>query len=329
VSAAVAWGLLSTARINGAVIAAARASRLADVVAVGSRDDARARDYAELHGIARAHGSYEQLLADPAVEAVYVSLPNGLHVDWAVRALRAGKHVLCEKPLDRRPPAVARAFDVADREGLVLSEGFMWRHLPQTRRLTELLASDVIGDVRLVRASFSFALAGPDPRLDPALDGGSLLDVGCYCVSGVRLAVGREPVSALAERVTGATGVDLRLAGVLRFDGDVLAVLDCGFDLPARHGLEIVGSRGRLLLADPWHGRDPRIELEADGATSVVEAERADPYLLELDDVSAAIRGGRPPLLGRADALGQAQAIAALERSAAGGGAVAVTPPGP
>ena len=324
-SVAVAWGLLSTARINAAVIAGARESALADIVAVASRDGERARDYAQQFGIPRAHGSYAALLADPEVEAVYVSLPNALHVEWTVRALQAGKHVLCEKPLDRRPQEVARAFDVAEREGLVLSEAFMWRHHPQTRRVRELLQEGAIGEVRLVRSCFSFPLGpGPDVRLDAALHGGSLLDVGCYCVSGARLAAGGEPVSALAERVTGRSGVDVRFAAVLRFDGDVLAVLDCGFDLPGRDEVEIVGSQGRLVLADPWHCRNPLISLERDGKPWFVEIEAADSYRLELEDVSAAIRGKRAPLLGRADALGQAHAIAALERSAAEGRAVAV-----
>jgi xylose dehydrogenase (NAD/NADP) len=325
VSAAVTWGLLSTARINGAVIAAARASELADVVAVASRDDERARSYAEQFGIPRAHGSYEALLADPEVEAVYVPLPNALHVEWTIRALQAGKHVLCEKPMARRPQEVARAFDVAAREGLVLSEAFMWRHHPQTRRLRELLAQGAIGDVRLVRASFSFALAGDgDVRLDAALEGGSLMDVGCYCVSGARLAAGGEPVSVLAERVTGPSGVDVRFSGVLRFDGDVLAVFDCGLDVPARHELEIVGSQGRLVLADPWHCRNPLISLERDGKPWFVEIDAADSYRLELEDMAAAIRGERAPLLGRDDALGQAHALAALEQAAAEGRAVAV-----
>jgi xylose dehydrogenase (NAD/NADP) len=325
VSAAVTWGLLSTARINGAVIAAARASELADVVAVASRDDERARSYAEQFAIPRAHDSYEALLADPEVEAVYVSLPNALHVEWTTRALQAGKHVLCEKPMARRPQEVARAFDVAAREGLVLSEAFMWRHHPQTRRLRELLADGAIGDVRLVRASFSFALAGDsDVRLDAALDGGSLMDVGCYCVSGARLAAGGEPVSVLAERVAGPSGVDVRFTGVLRFDGDVLAVFDCGLDVPARHELEVVGSQGRLVLADPWHCRNPLISLERDGKPWFVEIAAADSFRLELEDMAAAIRGERAPLLGRDDALGQAHALAALEQAAAEGRAVAV-----
>jgi predicted dehydrogenase len=325
VSTAVSWGLLSTARINGAVIAAARASEVADIVAVASRDDERARAYADQFGIPRAHGSYEALLADPGVEAVYVSLPNSMHVEWTIRALEAGKHVLCEKPMDSRPHEVAQAFAVAAREGLVLSEAFMWRHHPQTRRLRELLAEGAIGDVRLVRASFSFALADDgDVRLDAALHGGSLMDVGCYCVSGARLAAGGEPVSALAERVTGPSGVDVRFAGVLRFDRDVLAVVDCGLDIPARDELEIVGSQGRIVLADPWHCRNPLVSLERDGKAWFVEIEAADSYRLELEDVAAAIRGERAPLLGREDALGQAHALAALEQSAAEGRAVAV-----
>jgi predicted dehydrogenase len=326
VTAPIAWGLLSTARINGAILGGARESQLADVVAVASRDGARAREYASQWGIARAHGSYEELLADPEVQAVYVSLPNGLHVEWSIRALEAGKHVLCEKPMDRRPEQVARAYDVAEREGLVLSEAFMWRHNPQTRRLRELLREGAIGDLRLVRASFSFPLTEGEPnvRLDAALDGGAMLDVGCYCVSGVRLVAGGEPVSALGCAATGASGVDTRFTGMLRFDGDVLALLDCGIDVANRHELEVVGSSGRMVLADPWHCRNPGIALEREGERSFVEIETANSYRLELEDMAAAIAGERPALLGRADAVGQARAIAALERSAAEGCAVAL-----
>ena len=315
------WGLLSTARINGALIAGARGTDDAEIVAVASRSDAAARAFADLHGIPRAHGSYDALLADPAVEAVYVPLPNAMHVDWTVRALEAGKHVLCEKPLDRRPEQVQRAFDLAERQGLVLSEAFMWRHNPQTARLVELLDGGAIGEVRLVRASFSFPLAGDtDVRLDPALDGGALMDVGCYCVSGARLVCG-EPVSVSAEAVTGPTGVDLRLTGLLRFAGDVLATIDCGFDVAARAELEVVGSQGRIVLADPWHCRAPAIVVER-GGEERVELRAADSYMLELEDMAAAIAGERPPLLGRADALGQARAIDALYRAAAEGRAV-------
>src|SRR5215216_5781065 len=166
-------GLLSTASINRLLLGGARAAEGVDVVAVASRDLARARTHAAEHGIGRAHGSYDALLTDEDVDAVYVSLPNSLHVAWSVRALEAGKHVLCEKPLTRRPEEAEAAFDVAERAGRILAEGFMWRHLPQTLRLQELLADGVVGEVRFVRSAFSFALGHTvDVRLQGSLDGG-------------------------------------------------------------------------------------------------------------------------------------------------------------
>jgi predicted dehydrogenase len=316
--------VLSTARIGAAIAEGARRSSAADVVAVASRSETSARAFAQLHGIPRAHGSYEALLADPGVDAVYVSLPNALHVDWTVRALQAGKHVLCEKPMERRPERVAEAFDVAEREGLVLSEAFMWRHNPQTRRLLELLDEGAIGDVRLVRASFAFLLAGEgDVRLDPALDGGALMDVGCYCVSAARLVAG-EPLSVSAQVVTAPGGVDARLTGLLRFEDDVLATIDCGLDVAGRHELEVAGTDGRIVVADPWHCREPRLVVQRGGEREIVEVAAADSYRLELEDVGAAIAEGREPLLGRADAMGQARTIEALYRSAADGRAARV-----
>jgi xylose dehydrogenase (NAD/NADP) len=327
--APIRWGILSTARIGGALIAGARETDAAEIVAVGSRSEASAQAFADAHGIARAHGSYEALLADPEVEAVYVPLPNGMHVDWSVKALQAGKHVLCEKPMDRRPARVEHAFDVAAEAGLVLSEAFMWRHNPQTARLRGLLDESAIGELRLVRASFSFPLAATtDVRLDPALDGGALMDVGCYCVSAARFVAGSEPLSVSAEAVTGPSGVDLRLTGLLRFDGDVLATIDCGFDMAGRGELEVVGSGGRILLPDPWHARAPRLVLERAGAErEVIAIEPANSYRLELEDMAAAIAGDHPPRLGRDDAVGQARTIEALYRAAQAGCCVAVPVP--
>jgi xylose dehydrogenase (NAD/NADP) len=321
----IAWGILSTARIGARLVEGASRTGEADIVAVASRNEASAQRFAEAHGIPRAHGSYEALLADPEVEAVYIPLPNSMHVDWTLRALEAGKHVLCEKPMDRRPELVEHAFDLAAERGLVLSEAFMWRHNPQTARLRELLDEGAIGAVRLVRACFSFMLTRDvDVRLDPALDGGALMDVGCYAVSGARLAAGGEPLSVAAEVVTGPTGVDMRLTGLLRFDGDVLGMVDCGLDLPSRSELEIAGTEGRIVLPDPWHCIAPRIVVERGYEQEIVAVAPADSYALELDDMAAAIRGERPPLLGRADALGQARTIAALYRSADEGQAVPV-----
>jgi xylose dehydrogenase (NAD/NADP) len=316
VDGAVRWGFLSTANINDKVLRGARQSNRVDVVAVASRDAGRAEAYARERGIARSHGSYEALLEDPDVEAVYISLPNSLHVEWSIRALEAGKHVLCEKPLSRRAADVERAFDAAERADLHLMEAFMYRHNPQTARLKELVDNGAIGRLRLVRAAFSFPLGNPDDvRLNAELDGGALMDVGCYCVSGSRLLAGG-PVEVFGRQVESASGVDELFTGTLRFPDDVLAEIDCGLVLPVRDELEAIGEEGSLFLDDPWHCRQPVLELRTAEAVERIETEPADSYRLELENLGDAIRGGAEPLLGRDDAVGQARAIEALYRSA-------------
>jgi predicted dehydrogenase len=319
------WGLLSTARINDAVLGAG----VADVRAVASRSRERAEAYARERGIPRAYGSYEELLADPEIDAVYISLPNALHIPWSVRALEAGKHVLCEKPLSRRAADVEAAFDVAERAGLVLTEGFMWRHHPQVARAQRLLADGAIGGVRLIRAAFSGGIAPPgDPRLVRSLDGGALMDVGCYCVSAARALLGAEPEAAHAMRLAGGEDVDAVLTGLLRFPGERLATIDCGFVLAERTEVEVIGDAGVLALRDPWFGRDPVIELRLPGGRELIEAPRVNQYAAELGDFEAAARGERPPLLGRDDAVGQARTIEALYASAEGERPVPVAPHG-
>jgi D-xylose 1-dehydrogenase (NADP+, D-xylono-1,5-lactone-forming) len=315
-SGAVSWGFLSTANINDKLLAGAAESDRADVIAVASRDAARAEAYARERGIERAYGSYEELLADPEVEAVYISLPNSLHVEWSIRALEVGKHVLCEKPLSRRAADVERAFDVAEESGRLLMEAFMYRHNPQTARLKELAEGGVIGRLRLVRAAFSFPLTdGENVRLNSSLDGGGLMDVGCYCVSGTRL-LGGEPERVYGEQVLGESGVDELFAGTMRLPGDVLAQFDAGLVLPVRDELEAIGEDGSLFLDDPWHCKRPVIELRTAGGVEEIAVEPADSYRLQLENMSDAIRGEAEPLLGREDAVGQARTIEALYRSA-------------
>jgi xylose dehydrogenase (NAD/NADP) len=315
----VAWGILSTARINRLVLAGAAESDRADVIAVASRDAERAEAYAREHGIERAYGSYDLLLEDPDVEAVYISLPNSLHVEWTLRSLEAGKHVLCEKPFSHRPEDVERAFDRAESAGLVLSEGFMWRHHPQSGKLAQLVAEGAIGRLRLIRAAFSFQLAAvhgvDDARFRPELDGGSLMDVGCYCVNAIRF-LGGEPERVQGEQAVGPSGVDVCFAATLRLPDDVLAHFDCGFALPHRDELEVVGEDASLHVEDPWHVRSPGIELRSDDAVERIAVPPANSYRLELENVSDAIRGVAPLLLGRDDAVGQARTLDALYRSA-------------
>jgi xylose dehydrogenase (NAD/NADP) len=240
-----------------------------------------------------------------------------------VRALEAGKHVLCEKPMSRHPGQVQAAFAAAEQSGRHLEEAFMWRHHPQARRLRELLDRGTIGRLRMVEASFSFPLAdGSDIRMQAGLDGGSLMDVGCYCVSGCRLVAGAEPERVSAEQVVGGDGVDVAFAATLRFPGDVIGAFHCGFAVGRRHHLEAIGEEGSLFLADPWHGRSPGIELRREGGVEPIEIASANPYTHELVDFARAARGEAPPLLGAPDALAQARAIEALYRSAESGSAV-------
>jgi predicted dehydrogenase len=311
---------MSTANIGRKLIAGARDAGV-ELVAVGSRDAARGRAFADEHGIARVHASYEALLADDDVDAIYNPLPNSLHVPWSIRALEAGKHVLCEKPLTRDAALVDEAFDAAERAGRVLMEAFMWRFHPQTSRLVELVQGGEIGRLRHVEARFGFDL---DPgsgnlRWNPDLEGGALMDVGCYCVSGMRLLAG-EPVRVSAERV--GEGVDGRLAAVLRFEGDVTGTFDCGMDVYPRSGLEVVGDEATLWVADPWHGLTPGIVLQRGAGEERIEVEAVNPYGRELLEVEAAVAEGRAPALDRAESLGQARTIAALYRAADEGRAV-------
>jgi D-xylose 1-dehydrogenase (NADP+, D-xylono-1,5-lactone-forming) len=324
IGAAVKWGILSTAHINRKVIPGAHASEQVDLIAVASRDPRRAEEYAREWEIDRAYGSYEALLEDADVEAVYISLPNTLHCEWSIRALEAGKHVLCEKPMSRHVADVESAFDAADRNQRILMEAFMYRHHPQTRRLRRAVDEGLIGEVRLIRACFSYSLYDEENiRLRTDVEGGSLMDVGCYCVSGARL-LGGEPEQVYGQQFIGPSGTDWVFTGAMRFPGDVLALFDCGTSLPERDELEAIGSEGSLFLDDPWHCQEPVIELRRDERGERIEVEPADPYRLQLENISAAIRGDGEPLLGREDAVGQARVIEALFSSAASGAAVSL-----
>jgi len=314
------WGLLSTARINAAILNGAHESDSAEVIAVASRDRDRAVAYAAEHGIERAYGSYPALLGDPDVDAVYISLPNSLHLEWTMWALDAGKHVLCEKPLGRRPDEVERAFDAAARNDRVLMEAFMYRHHLQTYSLKELVSSGRIGELRHVHAVFSFTLDNlDDVRMQPELDGGALMDVGCYCVNASRLLAG-EPELVVGRQIVGPTGVDVRFVGVLEFPGGVTAEFRCGFDLPYEGALEAIGSQRSVLVPEPWLCRDPHLEVDGDR----IDVQDADRYQLQLENFAATTRGNAQPLLGREDAVAQARVIDALYRSAATGAAVSL-----
>jgi predicted dehydrogenase len=312
----VRWGIVSTAHINRLVIPGAKASDKVELAAVASRTQERADAYARKWEIPRAYGSYEALLADPEIEAVYISLPNTLHCEWSIKALEAGKHVLCEKPLSRHPGEVEAAFAAAQQAGLQLMEAFMYRHNPQTKRLTELVAGGAIGELRLVRSVFSYGLYDPENiRLRSEVGGGALMDVGCYNVSGSRLLAG-EPERVWGEAWYGPTGTDWVFTGTMRFPGDVIATFDCGTAMVERDELEAIGTEGALFVDDPWHCNVPGIEVRRQDGVERIELEHQDSYRLELENLADAIRGQGEPLLDREDAVAQARALEALHTSA-------------
>ena len=240
-----------------------------------------------------------------------------------MRALAAGKHVLCEKPYTRRPAEAAEAFDAADAAGLVLMEGFMYRHHPQTRLVQELVGQGAIGRLLSIRAMFTFALRDrSDVRARPDLDGGALMDIGCYCVNSARLLAG-EPLSVFAAQVTGETGIDSALYGTMRFAGDVVGQFESSFVAPRRQSLELVGDEAVLIVEAPFRTDWPGdVKLVRDGTAEVLEVERANAYAIELANMADAVAGRAPPLVGREDALAQARTIEALYRSASNGAAV-------
>ena len=322
---AVKWGIISTADINRKVIPGAHASPKVDLVAVASRDQARADEYAKPWEIERAYGTYEALLADPEIEAVYISLPNTLHCEWSIKALEAGKHVLCEKPLSRHPDEVEAAFDAAERTGRLLSEAFMYRHNPQTKRAKELVDEGAIGELRLVRSTFSYSLYDEENiRLRTDLEGGALMDVGCYSVSGSRLFAG-EPERVFGEAWFGPTGTDWVFAGTLRFPGNVIA------HVRLRHG----DAEPRRARGDRQRGLAlPRRPVALQGAGDRAPPRRAASSGSSSSSSTPTGSSSRTSATrsaakasccsARDDAIGQARALEALYESATNGTPVAL-----
>ncbi len=316
-------GILGAARISlGGIIPAAARTEAVEVAAVATRGGRKAREVREAAPEAELFEDYDALLEDTEVDAVYVPLPNSMHVEWTLKALEANKHVLCEKPFALEADGAQRAVEAAEACGLTLMEGFMFRLHPQTLRLMELLSEGAVGEVRQAVAQFGHRLDDPeDMRGVGSLGGGSLGDVGCYCVSGLRLAFGAEPRRASAAALFDGEGADRELAGVLEFEGG-LGIISCSISSARRERLEIVGEGGTIALDAPFRADKAggTIEISRGGETSTETFEAADPYRTELEEFAAAVREGREPAVGPREILGNARAIGALLGSARSGG---------
>ena len=246
-SQALRIGILGAAKIARSFCDGVRHSRKVSVAAVASRDAEKGRAFAKDTGIAQVHPTYEALLADPAIDAIYNPLPNNLHAQWSIRAAEAGKHVLCEKPLATSAADARAMFEAARRSGVYLAEAYPYRAQPQTLKMRELLAGKAIGHPQVVQAAFGFPLTDmANIRMDPALAGGALMDAGCYPVSLVRTIAGERPRRVHAMAKWTASGVDLTLLATLEFPSGLLAQISCSFaTLRHRHAF-IAGDAGSI-----------------------------------------------------------------------------------
>lgn len=339
----VRWGLLSTARVNERLIPCLRRSPRSELVAVASRRQDTADAYAAQWQIPQAYGAYEALLADPQVDAIYISLPNNFHAEWAVRCADAGKHVLCEKPLALTTVEIEQMADAARRNGVVIQEAAMMRFHAQTDFVRELISSGTIGDIRVARGLFAFTLEREgDIRWDPEMGGGSLWDLGTYCVRWFRTIFAAEPYEVSAARVSSQHGVDLSFSGELRFANGANAQFFSSFAAFAYSEADVLGSRGRIFLDMPWvnlPGRNATVNWVyvtgarqtgtfGDSVDNIEQDSRAfekvDAYQDEVESMASSILDGAPQKISLADSYNNTAVINALYASAKLGRPVAV-----
>ncbi len=327
-TAGLRWGILGVAHNNRRVLPAFARSTHAELRAIASRSLERAKAAAATAGIPTAYGSYEQLLNDPAIDAIYNPLPNSLHAEWTMKAAERGKHVLCEKPLAPTAAEAQKVVDFCRAKGVRLMDGFAWPHHPRTLRLRQLLDSHRLGEVRRVSGAFTFAMSPLDPaniRLRPELGGGSLLDVGCYAVYGLRWAFGSEPFRVYAT-ATRQYGVDIEMSGILWFAGGRVGAFDCGFTLPSRGWLEIAGTEGVVSIPEMWAppGRARYIVQPKGGPAEEVAVEGEDQALHMIENFSRAVLDGQPVSPSPEESVRTLRVLDALAESAREGREVTV-----
>lgn len=329
------WGLLSTARINERIIPAIRASGRSELLAVASRSKERSQAYANQWDIPRAYGTYEGMLADPTINVVYLSLPNNLHAEWAIKCAEAGKHILCEKPIAITTEEVACIAQAAEKNGVIIQEAAMMRFHPQTQHLRELVATGIIGDIRLIRGIFAFTLDNPgDIRLDTDMGGGSLWDLGSYCVSFARTVLQAEPVEVNAYQVCGDTGVDMSFSAQMQFPTGTLVQFFSSFQSFAHIEADFLGTQGRIYVDIPWAnhiGASAKVQVIQSGNTEETSTfsdsmeghttdtktyENINAYQCEVNSMVESVLNGAEPVISLADSWKNVSTIVALHESA-------------
>lgn len=315
------WGFLSTARINRALIPPLQVSKRNTLLAVASRTQENAEAYAKEQRIPRAYGSYEALLADPEIDVIYNPLPNHLHAEWTIKAVQAGKHVLCEKPLALSVDEVDAIKSAAHEHGRIVAEAFMYRHHPKTLKAQEIVKSGSLGTLKLIRGSFTFLLTREgDVRLNPDMGGGSIWDVGCYPISYTRSVLGEEPLEVFGWQVAGPTGVDETFVGQMRFRGGVIMQFDASFAVPFHSFMEVIGSEGTLNIPKPFKpGVNEKLYLTRDDKTETITVKGQELYIGEVEDMADAILLGKDQRVPLDDSRANVAVITALLESSRSG----------
>ena len=305
------WGLLSTAKINQALIKPLNASKRTRLLAIASRSQSSADAYARENKIPRAYGSYETLLADPEIDVIYNSLPNNLHAEWTIKALRAGKHVLCEKPIALSLAEVDEMASVAKETGKILAEAFMYRHHAQTLKVKEIVDSGALGKLQLIKGAFTFTLTREgNYRQIKEMGGGSIWDVGCYPISYARTIVGEEPVEVFGWQIEGPGGSDDSFIGQMRFANGVHAQFDSGFKSPSRSYIEIVGSDAVLKIPSAFKpGVKSDVFFVKGEKEEKINISGTNLYLGEVEDMCDSILLNKPQRITLGDSRGNIAAI--------------------
>ena len=325
------WGILGTGNIARQFTAGISASQRGVAVAVGSRKAETAQAFARTHQIPAAYPNYEELIADPAVDAVYNALPNSLHFEWTTKALAAGKHVLCEKPLAMDALEAARMFDAARKAGRVLTEAFMYRSNPQTLAVMDAVKSGAIGQLRLIRTSFVYRtrkIQG-NVRFERELGGGGLMDIGCYCISFARFFAGAEPDSVTAVANFHSAGVDELATGTLLFPNGILSSFTCGVCAHADNTAYLCGTEGFIEIPVPWkpisgstfvitRGMEPKMDNPKSTAPPPREVRKIEfsgnLYGIEADEFAAAALDGQAPRISREESIGNMRVLDEMRR---------------
>lgn len=332
-SGSLKWGFLGTGNIARQFAAGVRNGRRGDLVAVGSRDPEKARQFAASQSVDALAGGYEQVLASPDVDAVYVALPNSMHHEWTLKALAAGKHVLCEKPIASNAAQAEEMFDAAERAGRHLVEAFMYRSHPQSLAIVDAVRKGAVGRLRLIRTSFSFQVRKQEGnvRFSREMSGGALMDVGCYCIDFSRWLAQAEPESVHAVGNLHASGVDEVVAATMVFPDGLVATFNCGLSAQSDNTAFLCGSEGYVEIPMPWKppGRNARYtihrqppplsdNMNPDGAQRVAEQFAVDAnldlYALEVEDFARTVLDGQPPRLRREDSVGNMRVLDEMRR---------------